>query len=239
MNIKWVCKLFKKYSVSVSGMRGRGKDMLFANVIVRRDEPYVSNTNYGGKYIPFDYSKIDIAMNTYHNFITGDLNYYEWPYEDGTDIYLSDIGVYFPSQYCNELNKRYPQLATCQSLLRHLGKAGFHSNGQTPNRTYDKIREHYDKFILCNFCKVLFGKIVLQKITIYDRYESFEKRAPVFPLRKPVFNADRRFQWEMQYANYLIAHGEIKSHWLIYINKSNYDTRVFKEMLLNGKKKTA
>lgn len=236
MRMRKIVRLFKHYSVQVAGMRGRGKDMLFANVIARRNEPYVSNTDYGGQFIPFDYDKIDIGLNTYKNFIEGNVNFYEWPYDEGVDVYLSDIGVYFPAQYCNELNKLYPQMATFQALVRHCSNGGFHCNSQTPNRVWLQIREQYDKFLLCNFCKVFFGKLVIQKITLYDRYESFEKRAPVFPLKKPIFNAERRFQWEMQYANYLIAHGEIKSHWLIYFNKSNYNTRLFKEMLRNGKK---
>lgn len=236
MNIKKLVRLFKRYSVQVCGMRGRGKDMLFGNIIARRNEPYISNTNYGGKFIPFDYDKLDVGLNSYHNFISGNLNYYEWPYADGIDIYLADIGVYFPAQYCNELNKRYPQMSTLQALIRHLGNSGFHCNVQRPGRAWLNIREHYDKFVCCNFCKVFFGKVVLQKITIYDRYDSFEQNAPVFPLRKPIFNANRRFQWEMQYANYLIAHGNIKSHWMLYWNKAKYDTRIFKEMLKNGKK---
>lgn len=235
MGIGYVVRMFNKYSVLVAGMRGRGKDMLFANVIARRNKPYISNTDYGGQFIPFDYKKLDVGQNTYDDFITGNVKYYHYPYEDGTDIYLADIGVYFPSQYCNELNRKYPQMATLQSLLRHLGKAGFHANVQNPNRTYDKIREHYDKFILCRSCHV-FGKLVFQKITVYEDYESFQKRVPVFPLRKPIINLNRRFMWEMQHTNYLISHGEIKNKILIYWNKSKYNTRVFKEILENGKK---
>ena len=33
------------------------------------------------------------------------------PYPDGTDIYLSDAGIYFPSQFCSELNREYPFMA--------------------------------------------------------------------------------------------------------------------------------
>lgn len=237
MRIRKIVRIFKRYSVFVTGMRGRGKDMLMGNIVCRRDEPYISNTDYGGNFHPFDYAKLELGMNTYKNFITGDINFYEWPYADGTDIYLSDAQVYFPSHYCNELNKAYPQMPMLQQLFRHVAAAGFHANCQTPNRLWDKIREHYDKFLLCNWCHVFFGKIVIQKITLYDRYEAFEKRVPPFPLRKPMFNQNRIFQWKMQQANYVISHGEIQSHLLIYWNKSKYDTRLFKELLLNGKKK--
>jgi len=236
MNIRKLCRLFKKYSYLVCGMRGRGKDILFANITCRRKEPYISNTDYGGKWLPFEYEKLNCGNNTYDNFITGDILYYETPYEDGTDIYLADIGVYFPAQYCNELNRKYPQMATLQALLRHIQNASFHANVQAPHRAWDKIREHYDKFLMCEECYVLFHKLVIQEITIYERYKSFEDHVPPFPLRKPLFSPERRFQWEMLHTNYLISHGEIKRYRLIYFNKSKYCTRIFKEMMKNGRK---
>jgi hypothetical protein len=149
---------------------------------------------------------------------------------------MPDSGVYFPSQYCNELNKKYPQMPMVQALIRHLGLAGWHTNVQCSGRLWDKIREHYDNFIMCKGCLVI-GKLVFQKVVVYDRYEAFSKDVPPFPLRKPLFNMDRRFQYEIQRTNYLITHGEIKSHLLIYFNRSKYNTRVFKEMMENGIRK--
>lgn len=110
MNIKSICKLYDYSSVCITGMRGRGKDMLTANVIMRRKKPYISNVYYGENkqvtYYPFDYSKLDLN-STYDDLIKGLQKYYVYPYPDKTDVYLSDIGVYFPSQYCNELNRKY------------------------------------------------------------------------------------------------------------------------------------
>lgn len=235
MGLGRIIRLFKNGSVLVCGVRGAGKDMLFSNVCIRRKLPYVGSTDYGGQFQMFDYSKIDLNGNTYDDFIRGTVKYFEWPYEDGTDFYMPDSGVYFPSQYCNELNKKYPQLPLVQALIRHLGLANWHTNVQRPNRVWDKIREHYDNFIMCKWCCV-FGKLVVQKVIVYDRFEAFSKDVPPFPLKRPILNMDRRFQYEIQRTNYLISHGVIKPHILIYFNKSSYNTRAFKEMMLNGKK---
>lgn len=235
MGLRKILRIFKNGSVLVCGVRGGGKDTLFANVVALRKKPYVSMTDYGGLFIPFDYKAIDLNGNTYTDFIEGTVKYFDWPYEDGTDFYMPDSGVYFPSQFCNELNRKYPQLPIVQALIRHLGLAGWHTNVQRPGRVWDKIREQYDNFIMCKWCKWI-GNLVIQKVVIYDRYEAFSKDVPPFPLPKPLFNVNRRFQWKIQYTNYLISHGEIKSMILIYFNKSKFNTRAFKEMMLNGKK---
>lgn len=227
-----IIKLFKKGNVCVTGLVGTGKDMLFANVVARRKKPYISNTDYGGAYIPFDPSVVNIG-NTYKNFINGNLNRYEYPYPDGVDFYLADCGVYFPAQYCNELNRDFGYIATFMALIRHLGKSSFHVNCQNLNRIFDKLREQSDQYITCKWCKVICG-IVIQRVIVYERYQSAVDRVPPFALSRPLLNADRVQQWEIQRNNYLIAHGEVKPMLLIYRNKSKYNTRVFKEMLENA-----
>lgn len=147
--------MYKEGSVCVCGLVGRGKDMLMANVVVRRGIPYVGNTNYCSElYIPFNYKDIDCGGNTYDDFINGTLKYYEYPYPDGTDIYLGDLGVYFPSQYCSELNHKYKNIPTFLALSRQLGKAHVHFNVQNLNRAWDKVREMSEKYVWCSWCKV-------------------------------------------------------------------------------------
>lgn len=236
MRIRHIIKLFEDGNVCITGLRGRGKDILVANVTQRRKLPYVSNVDYGGVRFPLDPLQYDCGGNTYKEFIAGDLYPYDYPWADGTDVYISDAGVYFPAQYCNELNRDYGFFATFLALSRQLGSCNVHVNVQNLNRCWDKIREQSDIYIMCNKCVVLFGKIVLQVVTIYEKYDSAVARVPPFRLKKPWLNPDRRFQWEMQKSNYDIAHGQIDRHLLIYRNKSNYDTRVFKEMLRNGTK---
>lgn len=226
-----IIKLFQSGNVCVCGLRGRGKDMLFSNVAVRRKLPYVCNTNYGGDHIPFNPMDYDCGGNTFDNFLNGKLFWYQYPHNDGTDIYIADAGVYFPSQYCGELNKRYGFISTFMALSRHLGECNVHFNVQNLNRVWDKIREQSDIYIMCNWCKVLFKKIVIERVTIYEKYESAVARVP--PYKKPPvrLNADRKMNLHIDKQKYRIAHGEINRRTLIYINKSSYDTRVFKEML--------
>ena len=236
MGLKKIIRMFDKGNVCVTGLRGDGKDMLMANVVARRKKPYVSNVDYGGKRFDFVPSKLDCGGNIYKNFIEGDVKHYEFPYPDHTDVYVSDAGVYFPAQYCSELNRSYGYIATFMALSRHLGQSNMHVNAQNLNRVYDKIREQSDMYIRCRCCFVFFGNVVIQKITTYDKYQSCVDRVPAFWLRRPLLNANRLQLWQIQKQNYEISHGCIKNHWLIYVNKSNYDTRRFKEMLKNGKK---
>lgn len=226
-----IIKLFQSGNVCVCGLRGRGKDMLFSNVAVRRKLPYVCNTNYGGRHIPFNPLEFTCGGNTYENFLSGNLKKYIYPHPDGTDIYIADAGVYFPSQYCGDLNKRYGYISTFMALSRHLGECNVHFNVQNLNRVWDKIREQSDIYIMCNWCKVLFGKIVIERVTIYEQYDAAVARVP--PYRRPPvrLNADRKMNLHMDKQKYRIAHGDIKRRTLVYLNKSTYDTRVFKKML--------
>ena len=228
-----IIKLFEEGNVSVCGLRGKGKDMLFANVVMRRKKPYISNTNYGGDYIRFDATVLD-CKNTWRSFLTGKLKPYYYPYADGVDIYLADGGVYMPSQYQGELCRDYGHIPVYMAISRHLGDCNFHYNVQNLNRMWDKIREQSDTYIRCVGCKVLFGKIVLQKVIIYEKYESAVNRVPPFRLRRPLINPTRLQAWEIQKQNYEISHGSVKPRFLIYINRSKYNTRIFKEMLANA-----
>lgn len=232
MGLKKIIKLYEQGSVSICGMKGRGKDMLTGNVVVRRGRPYISNLNYGGLYYPYKYQEIDIP-STYEDINKGTVKPYEFKYEDGTDIYLSDCGIYFPSQYCNELNKHYRGLPTFMALSRQLGDCSVHTNSQALNRVWDKIREQSDTYILCRKCiyiKCL--KLVIQKITIYDKFESACERR--LPLKIPLpFLAGRKLKTEkaIRLAEYEASHGVIKNKFLIYRNKSTYDTRYFKTLM--------
>jgi hypothetical protein len=61
MRFKKIIRMFEDGNVCVTGLRGRGKDMLMSNVVVRRKKPYVSNVDYKGKkarfkrFYPLDY----------------------------------------------------------------------------------------------------------------------------------------------------------------------------------------
>lgn len=235
MRFKKIVKMFENGNVCVTGLRGTGKDMLTSNVVVRRPATYVSNVDYGGDFRPFQYKDFNCGGNTYHNFINGTVKYYEFPYPDGTDLYLSDVGVYFPSQYCNELNRDYKQMPIYMALSRHLAAGNVHFNVQNLNRAWDKIREQSDQYILCRWCIVWCGW-VLQKVRIYELYDSCLRRVPPFRVSMPLLSAERRAQWKLEKERYEQSYGVVEERLLLYRNKSTYDTRVFKTIMKEGKK---
>lgn len=231
--MKKIVKLFKTHSVSVSGVKGSGKDLLMSNVIARRKRYYISNWDYKCKkasFIKLDFRKLRTG-NTYKNFLDNKVKPYVYPYPDGTDIYISDCGIYFPCQYNEKLNKEYEDIISFVALSRQLGNARIHTNAQALNRVWDKLREQSDTYIVCQSAKVICG-FVFQRIRIYERYESAEKNVPPLRVKIPLFaNSLVRAQYQQIKMNYEIAHGRIKSRLLIYRNKSNYDTRLFKSIL--------
>lgn len=230
MGIKSIVRLFNKGNVCVTGLRGTGKDVLFGNVIARRGEPYISNLDYGGDYYQVDLTKLNCGGNVYSNFISGDVHKYDYPYPVGADVYLSDAGIYFPSQYQGELCKRYGSMATHQALTRQVSKNNFHINTQNLNRCWDKIREQSDTYIRCRWCKVIFG-IVFQGITLYDKAESCQSRVRPCRVRVPLFNKEAQTQAQIYRDTFYNQHGEVKNKLLIYRNKSKHDTLYFGRLL--------
>lgn len=233
MSLKFILKLYKNNSVSICGKKGRGKDMLTANIIARRrPRYYVSNVDYklkGKVYIPFNPLILRVG-NTFENFLTNKFTPYYYPYPDGTDFYISDCGIYFPSQYNGELNKNYRDIPTFMALSRQLGDCYVHTNAQALSRVWDKIREQSDIYITCKSCKVLFKRLVIQRVLIYEKYDSAVADVPPCKIRLPL-NADARQRAILQKEDYRIKYGSIKSKLLIYVNRSKYDTRLFKTFL--------
>ena len=235
--MKNVVKLFKAHSVSVSGVKGSGKDILMSNVVARRRGYYIGNIDYQtrARFVHLNFSKLRVG-NSYKNFLDGSVKEYVYPYPDGTDIYISDCGIYFPAQYCNELNRDYKDLPVFLALSRQLGDCRVHTNAQYLGRVWDKIREQSDVYIVCQNCRV-FGRLVVQKIRIFERYESALQNAIPFRVPMPIFgNSMARNQWKLAKANYEQSNGKIRERTLIYFNKSKYDTRAFREILEQGEK---
>ena len=237
---KTIMRLFDHGNVCVVGMRGTGKDMLMSNVAVRRRKPYISNINYDGKneknFIELDLTKLDVKNDCF-SFIEGKINPYVFPYADGTDVYISDSSVYFPNYQTLPLNKRYEGLVNFMALSRQLACANVHINAQNLNRVWEKIPEQSDRYIYCKSCRV-FGKIVFQRVIIYQKRDSCEARIP--PMPTPRYGLSRRTNfdrqsYELQRLAYTAKYGEIVPLTLIYVNKSNYDTRRFKTILAGDK----
>ena len=244
--MRQIIRMFKDGNVCVCGERGTGKDMLFANVIARRNKPYISNCDYTPKSKKSKatrealvFKDLDMNGNTYKNLIDGNIKKWVYPYKHGADLYITDVGVYLPSQFCNELNRDYKGIPQFMGLSRQIGLGtNTHINTQSLNRCYDKIREQSRRYISCQRCKVLklpFNQqLVFQRVRIYEKYQSCLDNVP--PLRIPLymmFGSDV-MRVRLYKLNYQIQHGKIREKRLVYLNKSNYDTNIFKHMFEKG-----
>lgn len=226
-----VVNMFKNHSVCVTGVKGSGKDLLFGNVIARINKPYVSNVDYGGTCFDLSFKALDMGANTYDDFINDTLKSFSYPYPKGADIYISDVGVYLPSQYCNELNKKYPYFPSYFAFSRQISRNRIHFNTQSLNRCWDKLREQSDFYIRCNWCFYLFG-LVIQSVTVYDKAESCQSRVRPCRARLPLFaTSDQKLNYAMYMDNFYNSHGTVKDLLLIYFNKSKHDTYLFEKKL--------
>lgn len=228
---------FRSGNVIVTGLRGAGKDLLFSfvtNSIVRgkrNKHQYVSNIDYtsGKGYIPFNSSFFKLGGNRFEHFVAGKFIPYEYPLPDGVDYFLSDGGVYFPAQYFSILDKMYASAPLMFALSRHLGDCNIHVNVQNLNRLWDKIREQSDTYILCRSCRVI-GRTVIQKITVYDNYDSAVARRR--PFVRSLF-AGREMRMRM--AEYRAQYGYIQDMIIVHrIPKQHYNDRIFKTYLSRG-----
>jgi hypothetical protein len=124
-----------------------------------------------------------------------------------------------------------------QAMSRQVSRNNFHINCQNLNRVWDKIREQSDTYIMCNWCKFLFKRLVIQKVTIYDKYQSCVDRVKPCRIHMPIF-ADRQAKLTAQtyIDSFTNSHGTIKSRLLIYFNKSNHDTYHFEKVFKGVKK---
>lgn len=236
MRFSKVVKLFKRYSVSISGSKGSGKDLLTSNVVARRKKPYICNVDYKCKkaeWIPWNYDDLNCGGNTYKNLITGDIKRYSFPYGENVDVYISDAGIYFPAQYNGELNRDYKEFPTYMALSRHLANGRVHINSQNPNRTWDKIREQSDYWIRCRKSFYIFG-LCITFFTTYDKYESALNRVRPCRVRVPWRNKVAQTQARTYRDNFYNSHGTVKNRFTIYFNRSRYNTKFFKEVFENA-----
>lgn len=236
--------LFKQGNVCVCGERGSGKDMLMANICVRTKKPYLSNINYDRKskkgkkyYIPLDFDIINIPCST-TDLINGTVPFYEFPYPDGTDIYISDTSVLFPNYDTLTLNKKFHGIVVYMALSRQLCRGNVHINAQNLGRIWEKLPEQAFRYIQCIKCIVI-GRIVVQKVRIYEMRESADARIPPMPKIRVGLSRKSNFErqaYELQRLSYQAKYGEIREKTIIYINKSDYDTRRFKTIFKEGLK---
>lgn len=233
IGLKVIQKMFKYGSVMVTGMRGRGKDVLFGNIIARDKRPYISNIDYGYERIPYQYKDIAIG-STYKDIINRTVKPYKYPYPENCDIYLSDGGIEYPSQYNGELNKEFKDIPLFMALSRQIALANVHANVQNYGRLWDKMREQCDQYIYCERC-LWIGQYVIQSVIVYDKAESCQNRVQPCRIKVPIFGGkEARMNAKIYIDKFLNQNGSVARKLLIYKNKSKHDTRYFKKLFEKG-----
>lgn len=227
-------KLFDEGNVIVTGLRGRGKDLAFCIVVNARKRDYISNIQYSNpkkryKRFPLDLKVWELAGNTYTDLVSGEVKKYVYPYPDGLDYYISDAGIYFPSQYQSELVKKYKSAPMFQALSRHLGDCNVHCNVQNLNRLWDKIREQSDIYVRMHKCKVFPFKLCHVTSYVYENADSCANG--IVPPRFGIGKIARESKF-----NFETAHGKIQKISFFARLPYDYDSRRFKVLLENNLK---
>lgn len=224
--VKFLVKKFKSGNVLTCGAKGHGKDLVHQKIIEKRKkENYYANIDYGYKFNKITPKDISVSPNTFTNFITGDIIQVPRILCEKTDIYLSDGGVIFPSQYDTILHKTYKSFPIYYALSRQLDNINIHVNTQQNTRLWKAIREQADSFVYVRKT-INIPFFLLTKCVWYEKFESCEKR-----LR----NIKKRFRnkySKAEYDLYNASNGEIKEGWIISIKKKiKYDTRAFEKVV--------
>ncbi len=231
-NKKFVADKFNDNNVIVSGRKGTGKDLLFQSVIsfntrknkkTKNKYKYHSNINYGFNYNEVSIAELSLEKNNFKNLIVGNYHLINKRLDfENTQFFISDGGIYLPSQYHYIIDKHFDTLAVFYAIIRHLYNANIHINSQRLNRIYDKLREQADHYILTKKSFRLF-RWHFTKLVYYSKYES--ALAEILPLQKTgLINKYNR----ADIAKYEAENGIVKEMWIATAKKElHYDTRIF------------
>ena len=228
INTKNLVKYFELGNVIVFGKKRKGKDLLFNKVINARKRIYYANMPYNRNgYNHLEMRELNINTS-YTDFIEGDIKKCDSPLKyDNTDYYITDAGIYLPSQYDTILSKQYKTLPIIYALSSQVFKCNIHINTQALNRVWLKLREQADTYIKVKKTIKIFG-FFITLYTIYDKYSSAEKE--LAPLKGRFLNSFSQAEKD----KYECENGFIKNAFIIQRKKHiYYDTHYFRTYLLN------
>lgn len=227
-NKKEIVNQFKKCNVIVDGKKGKGKDLLMAEVIRKRKEKHYSNIEYDHNTTLISLHDISVEPNTYKEFIDGIIKQIPKTLEEATDIYISDAGIYLPSSMDAYLHKQYPSFPIFYALSRHLYNSNVHVNSQNVGRIWKALREQADHFYTIQR-HVKIGPFHFLKVISRDNLNSAMQG--ILPSKKSMLNKAQK----VEYNRATTEHGEIKSMWIC-INhmRLHYDTRYFHKVLFGS-----
>lgn len=222
---------FKKNNVVVYGKKGTGKDLIFNYVINHRRVKCCSNIQFNKKYCDIqNISDFELKSITYNDLIDNTFDKQDKTFIEKKDFYISDAGIYLPSQYSALLDKKYKSFPIVYALSRHLGHFNIHANAQALGRVWNKLREQADSFISCRKTYKIFG-FLITKCIYYDKYESANSN--LLPFKAGSLSSKEKKALKAQFE---ATNGIIRTLYILQHKRNiKYDTRAFHEIIFGFK----
>ena len=217
-------RVFSDGNTIVFGLKGRGKDLIFNKAINSRNVNCYANIPYNKQLCTIkDIRDFSVSPNTFTNILDNDVKIIQKTNMENCDFYISDGGIFLPSQYSNTLIKMYPSLPIYYALNRHLTNSNIHINSQYLGRVWDKLREHSAYYIMAERTRKIFG-FLITKFIVYDKYDSASAKLRPYKVTGLVTHSESRANKE----DFESKHGYVKRFWIIQ-NKKHvyYDSRYF------------
>jgi hypothetical protein len=216
--------IFNNHKTETFGYQGTGKDLLTSHAVRLIGRPYYSNIRYDGNATLFDLKDLNAGGNTYQDLINGTVKKFPRKFADGRHKYISDCGIYLPSQYYKDLEGLYPGMPVEFALHRQLYDSQIHINSQDIDRPWTKLTEQIDVYL--NTLGVRReGDCLFIKYIYYTKYDS--ARRGLLPLPHTDGNGGER-----DAAQFYATYGEISEHEVrMRIRDVEYDTRYFRDAL--------
>lgn len=228
---KALIECFSSENCIVFGTKGSGKDLIFNKAINARKSNCYANIPYNKDLcIVRDIKEFSVEPNTYESILENNVKIIDKNNKENCDYYISDGGIFLPSQYSQQLIKKYPSLPIYYALSRHLTNSNIHINTQYLGRVWDKLREqagyfiratHTSKFIIKRKNKSNVGFLVTTFI-VYDSYESASAKVRPYKVTGLITHSESRANKE----DFESKHGIVKEYKIIQLVKNvHYDSR--------------
>lgn len=228
MQNEWLKQEFSRCNVAVFGKKGTGKDLLFAHAIYLRREPHYANIPYNEYTEVIPLNSIKVGDNNYKNVLENNIEKIERTFKNFTDIYLSDAGIFFPSQYNKTLDELYAGVPIFMALSRQLYQLNVHFNTQELSRVWNKIREQADCYIRVLGSRFKGAFVYIDTIS-YQQYNSAEKG--ILPPLKPRNKKERRELEEFTARNGEVVYRTFRMH----RREIKFDTYYFSNVFFDYK----
>lgn len=221
---KALVECFENGNTIVFGLKGCGKDLCFNKVINARNKPCYANIPYNKELcVEKPLNDFSVEPNTFENILNDNVKLIKKINKESQDMYISDGGIFLPSQYSNTLIKKYPSLPIYYALNRHLTNSNIHINSQYLGRIWDKLREHSAYYIKAVHTSNIFGFLITEFI-VYDRYDSAMAQLEPYVATGLIKHSESRANEE----DFAAKHGSIKRYYIIqHKSKVYYDSRYF------------